>query len=291
MSIEFWVIFEPQNRPTRSTLSFLFIIVGAERKILLCVKLFDFFSGWILILLTWNMSHFFPNSVEILTWNFRKKTISGEFFRNFVQTKGILYQNLWNFVLLSAILFWLRSALKKFTQVLLYVICTQVRRHANKKIRKRRYGEKMPGRFIFGKPILFTLGPGLTTPYSLSILVFNFYQTFVTMSIEFWQIFEPQNRPTRSTLSFLFIIIGAERKILWCLRLFDFLVGEYSSFWPEICCVFSQIQWIFLRGIPGKNYFGGIFQKFCANQGSTKTCEISSYFLQFYSDSVVHWKN
>jgi len=46
-----------------------------------------------------------------------------------------------------------------------------------------------------------------------------------------------------------------------------FFVGEYSSVWPEICHVLSQIQWRFLREILGKNYFGRIFQKFCANQG------------------------
>ena len=46
-----------------------------------------------------------------------------------------------------------------------------------------------------------------------------------------------------------------------------FFVGEYSSVWPEIYRVLSQIQWRFLRGISGKNYFGRIFQKFCANQG------------------------
>ena len=49
---------------------------------------------------------------------FQDKNISGEFLRNFVQTKVILYQNLWNFFLLSAILFWVRIALKKFTQVI-----------------------------------------------------------------------------------------------------------------------------------------------------------------------------
>jgi len=49
-----------------------------------------------------------------------------------------------------------------------------------------------------------------------------------------------------------------------CLILF---VGEYSSFWPEICRVWSQIHWRFLGGIVGKNYSGRIFQKFCANQG------------------------
>ena len=46
-----------------------------------------------------------------------------------------------------------------------------------------------------------------------------------------------------------------------------FFVGENSFVWPEICRVLSQIQWRFLDGISGKNYFGRIFQKFCANQG------------------------
>jgi len=122
---------------------------------------------------------------------FQQKTILREFFRNFVQTKAILYRNLWNFGLISAISFWLCIALKKFTQVLSYVVCTQVRRHVHKQITKRRYGEEEPGCFVFGKPVLFTLGLGLTTPYSFSILVWNFYQTFVTVSIEFWLRFEP----------------------------------------------------------------------------------------------------
>ena len=126
---------------------------------------------------------------------FQEKTISGEFFRNFVQTKTIIYQNLWNFALLSEILFWFRIALKKFRQVLSYVVCTQVRRHVHKQLTKRRYGGEKPGRFVFGKPVLFTLGLGLTTPYSLGILVWNFYQTFVTLSTEFWPRFEPRLVP------------------------------------------------------------------------------------------------
>jgi len=75
---------------------------------------------------------------------FQGKTISGEFFINFVQTKGMLYQNLSNFALLSAILFRIHIALKKFTQVLSYVVCTQVRRHFNKQITKRGCGEEKP---------------------------------------------------------------------------------------------------------------------------------------------------
>jgi len=60
---------------------------------------------------------------------------------------------------------------KKFTQVLSYVVSTQVRSHVHKQITKGRYGEGKPGRFVFGKPVFFTLGLGLTTPYSLDILV------------------------------------------------------------------------------------------------------------------------
>jgi len=102
---------------------------------------------------------------------FQDKTISGGYFRNFVQTNAILYQNLLHFALLSEILFWVCIALKKFTQVLSYVVCTQVRRHVHKKITKRGYGGEKPRRFIFRKPVLFTIGLGLTTPYSLGILV------------------------------------------------------------------------------------------------------------------------
>jgi len=101
---------------------------------------------------------------------FKEKTISGEFFRNFVQTKAHLSKlvkfrpTFYNFILVHI-------ALKKLTQVPSYVVCTQVRRHVHKKITKRRYGEEKPGSFVFGKPISFTLDLGPSTPYSLGILV------------------------------------------------------------------------------------------------------------------------
>jgi len=37
-------------------------------------------------------------------------------------------------------------------------------RHIHKQISKRRYREEKPERFVFGKPIFFTLGLGLTMP-------------------------------------------------------------------------------------------------------------------------------
>jgi len=43
------------------------------------VKLFDSFPGWILIRLTWNLSRFVPNSVDIVTRNFRKKPFREDF--------------------------------------------------------------------------------------------------------------------------------------------------------------------------------------------------------------------
>ena len=119
-------------------------------------------------------------------------------------------------------LFCIRIKLKKFTKVLSYVVCTQVRRHVHKGITKRRYGEEKPGRFVFGKLVLFTLGLWLTTPYSFGVLVWNFYQTFVTVSIEFGLIFEPHIHPTILARNFLLITVWAERKVRLCVKLFDF---------------------------------------------------------------------
>ena len=113
-----------------------------------------------------------------------KKLFRENFSEILLKTKAILYRNSWNFVLLSAILFWERIALKKFAQVLSYVVCTQVRRHDHKQITKRRYGEEKQEHFVFRKPSFFTLGLGLTTPYSLDISVSNYYQTFLTVSID-----------------------------------------------------------------------------------------------------------
>ena len=143
-----------------------------------------------------------------------------------MQTKAILHQNLWNFALLSEIVFRVRIALKKFTRVLSYVVCTQVRRHVHKQITKRRYGGEKPGRFVFEKPVLFTLGLGLTTPYSLGILVWNFYQRCVIVSTEFLLRFESQIRPTRLAVNFLFITARAERKVHLCVKQFDFFRGR-----------------------------------------------------------------
>ena len=82
VGIEFLLKFESQIRPTKLAINFLLIIVTTERKVRSCVKLFDFFCESILIRLTWNLSRFVPNSVDILTWNFKKKYF-GRIFQKF----------------------------------------------------------------------------------------------------------------------------------------------------------------------------------------------------------------
>jgi len=250
--------YEAQIHPTRLAINFLLISARVERKVCLCVKLFDFFRGWILILLTWNWSRFVPNSMEIFRWNFRKKLFRENFSEILckpwpsTKTCEISPYSL-------QFLFCVRTASKKITKVLSYVVWTQVRRHVHKQITKRRCGEEKSGRFVFWKPILFTLGVGLTTPYFLCVLVWNFYQTIVTLSIECWLRFDPQIRPTRLEITFLLITVKTERKVCLCVKLFDF-------FWRWIVI---RLTWNLSRFVPNsveiltwnfkKNYFKIIF--------------------------------
>jgi len=140
---------------------------------------------------------------------------------------------------------------------------------------------------------LFTLGLRLTTPYSLGILVWNFYQTFVIVSVEFRLRFEPQIRPTRLAINFLFITARAGRKVRLCVKLFDFFRGR----------ILIRLTWNLSRSVPNsveiltwyfrKELFWENFSEILCKPrlSSTKTCEISPYFLQFYSGSVLCWKN
>jgi len=65
----------------------------------------------------------------------------------------------------------LKNYVEKFTQVRSCAVCTLRRRHVHKQITKRIYREENPRHFVFGKPVVFTLGLDLTTPYSSSVLV------------------------------------------------------------------------------------------------------------------------
>jgi len=226
VSIEFWLRFEAQTRPTRLAINFLLISARAERRVRLWVKLFDYFFG--------EYSYVWAEICSVFSqiqWRFLRgilgKNYFGRIFRKFCANQG---DNSTKSCEISPyfrqFLFWVRIALKKFTQVLPYAVCTQVRRHIHKSITKRIHEEENPGRFVFGKPVLFTLELGLTTPYSLGVLVWNFYQTFVTVSIEFWLRFEAQTSPTRLEKNILLIRARAEKSVRLCVKLFDIFRGR-----------------------------------------------------------------
>ena len=94
MSIEFGLLCEPEIHPIRFAINFLFIIVRAEREVHLTVKLFEFYVWVNTHLFDLKFVAFCPKSSRDSYVEFQEKTISSDFFRNFVQTKAILYQNL-----------------------------------------------------------------------------------------------------------------------------------------------------------------------------------------------------
>ena len=130
---------------------FLFITARAERKDRLCVKLFDFFPTWILIRLNWNLSCFITNLVQVPKWNFKKKLFWENFSEILCKPRLSSTETCEILPFFLQFFFRVRIALKKFTQVLSYVVCTQVRRHVHKKITKKRYGVEKPGRLFFSE--------------------------------------------------------------------------------------------------------------------------------------------
>jgi len=130
-------------------------------------------------------------------------------------------------------------------------------------------------------------------PYSLGILVWNIYQTFLIVSIEFWLRFDSQTCPTRFAINFLFTTSTVESKLRLCVKYFNFfpmsilirLTWNLSRFVPNLVEI---LTWNFRKKVFGEN-FSEILCK--PSLSSTKTCEISAYFQQFYSGYVLRWKN
>jgi len=185
--------------------------------------------------------------------------------------------------------FVLKNCVEKFTQLLSCAISSLRRRHVRKQITKMRYREEKPGHFVFGKPILFTLDLCLTTPYSLGLLVWKFYQTFLIVCIEFWLRFEPSIRPTRFSINFWFITARVERKVRLCVKLFDLFPR-----WILIC-----LTWNLSRFVPNsvqilyvefqkKLVPGQFFWNFVKNQGYplAKFVKFRPTFYNF----ILFWK-
>ena len=87
---------------------------------------------------------------------------------------------------------------------------------------KNKIGGRKARTFCFRKSSF--VHPRSGTYYALLIgcLVWNFYQTFFIVSTDIWLRFEPQIRPTRLEINFLFITARDERKVRCCVKLFDF---------------------------------------------------------------------
>jgi len=188
-------------------------------------------------------------------------------------------------------LFYVCIAFKKLTQVFSYVVCTPVRRHVHKRITKRRYEEKKPVRFVFGKLVLCTIGLGLTTHWVFWFEIFTWRSSMCLL--RFWLRFEPQIRPTRLARSFLLITARAERQVLSCVKLFFFsLVNtdpldlKFVAFCPE----FNEDYYVEFQE---KTISGGFFRIFRSNQGYplSKLVKFRPTFCNFYSASVLCWKN
>jgi len=240
LCIEFWLIFKPHFCPTRYSINYLFISARVERKVRLCVKLFDFLPRWILICLTWNF-RVLSQIQSIFLRGISGKNYFGTIFLKFCEKPRLSSSKICEispyflqFYSLS------KNCVEKFTQVLSCVVCTLLRRHVHKPIIKMRYREEKSGHFVFGKPVLFTLGLGLTTPYSLGLLIWKFYQTFVIVCIEFWLRFEPQIRSIRFSINFLFITDRVERNVRLCVKLFDIF--------PR--CILIRLTWNLSRFVP-----------------------------------------
>ena len=168
----------------------------------------------------WNLSRFVQNSFEILKWDFDKKVFQENFSENLGKTKAStkIYKILPYFLQFYSG-FVLRSKISKKITVISYVVCNKLKRHVHKQIT---YKEEYQRRFDFKKLILFTLGLGLTTPFSLGLLIWKFHRKFVIVCVEFWLRVEPQIQPTRFEIKFLFITARVERKVRLCVKQLDF---------------------------------------------------------------------
>jgi len=241
--------------------------------------------------LTWNLSCFVPNSVEILTWILRKKLFQDNF-------SEILYKPRLSFTKTCEIspyflqfLLCVRITLKKFTQVLSYVAHTQVRRHVHKRIAEKRYGNK--SRFVFGKPVLFILGLGLSTPYSLGFWseIFTIHSSLCLLSFG-WNL-SPRFLPQDCQWTFYWSLPGLKG----CAKLFDFFRGWILIYlaWNLSRFFLNSVEILKrnFRKKKKKNYFGRIFHKFsCKPRLSLpKLVKFRPTLCKKNYAPVLRWKN
>ena len=207
-------------------------------------------------------------------------------FQKFLHSKALLFPDLRNFRLVSAILFWVHIVLKSFKNT--YKSTFILRLYTFKEVRpkwkhRKRYKEEKPRHFVFWKisfPVLFTLGLGLITSYSLGVLIWSFLQTFRIVCIELWLTFKLEMPSTIFAMIFLFIIATTERKVCFCVKLFYHFLTEYSSDWTETCRVSFQILLGVFHKISTRISFWKMFLKLLSLQGSSLS-RFTTFFRSF----------
>jgi len=227
--------------------------------------------------------------VEILTWIFQEKKLFQDNFSEILCKPGLSStKNMWNFALLSAILFRVRIALKKFTQVLSYVVCTQVRSHVHKQITKRRYGEAKPLTFCFGKTSFVHSRSG--TYHALLFVYFGLKFLPDVRHCVCWVLAEIWALDSSHKIGNKFLNHHCQG---WKEGSFVCETVWFSSWvnthpfdlkFVAFCPKFSGDSYMdFLE----KNYFGTIFQKFWANLGypPTKLVKFRPTFCNFIPGS------
>ena len=207
-----------------------------------------------------------------------------------MKTKAILYKNSWNFALGSAIIFWVRIVLKKFAQVLWYVVFTQVRRHVRKQITKKKIRQRKARTFCFRKTSFFHSRS--ETNYALFLGYFGLKFLPDIRHCVYWvlvEIWAPISSHKIWNNFFIHHCQGRKEDV----KLFDFfprlilirLTRNLS------CLVRNSVE--ILKWNFKKKLFRDNFQKFYWNQrlSCTETRQILPYFLQFYSWSRLCWNN
>jgi len=254
------------------------------------------------------------NSVEILTWNFTKKLVREIFFRNFVQTKAILYQNLWNFSQLFAIfILGLYCAEKIHTST---PICCS---HPGKEARPQKKSQKVDTRKN-NQDVLFSENQfcALSVRDLLRLTPWVFWYEIFTRISSLWLVLTEIWVPNSSHKiwnnffinhwhdwkedSFVcetvwFFPRWILTRLTWILSR---LVPNSVAFCPKFFRVLSKILSCFVRNSVEirtwnftKKLVREIFSEILCKLRlySTKTCEISPHFLRFYYGSVLRWKN
>ncbi len=182
---------------------------------------------------------------------FQEITISGEFF---TQTKAISTKTCEISPYFLQFLFCVRIALKKFTQVLSYVVCTQERRNVHKE-----YTGKKSQDILFSENQFCSLSGWDLLRLTPWVFWFeNFTKHSSLCLLVFAEIWAPNS--SHKTGNKLFIDqcqSWKEGSFVW--NWLIFFMGEYISVWHEICRVLSRIQWRFLHGVSETTYFGIIF--------------------------------